>query len=172
MFTINVQTFAMPIKSFLQHVTRGVARATAQEKLFAINNVSRHVRQMLLLMLVLIEESTSSFRQNARIGKVLPRRKPRRFEAPAAQSGRKTRSARHFATVRAKRRMHQRVAEAELEWQLAEVGSHAIPRQWQAIARVPHQMSSKKRLRVLVSKGKERIRAPPESAKHGSMRMS
>ncbi len=59
--------------------------------------------------------------------------------------------------------MHQRVAKAQLKWQLAEVGSYAIAGKRQSVASVPHQVGSYERLRHIVGKSEEPLGTPHES---------
>ena len=67
--------------------------------------------------------------------------------------------------------MQQRVAKAQLKWQLAEVGSYAIAGKRQSVASVPHQMGSQERLRSIVGIREQHLGSPHECVEHGSMRV-
>ena len=65
--------------------------------------------------------------------------------------------------------MQQRVAQAQLKGQLAEVGSDAIAGKRQPVASVPHKVRTQKRLRGIVGKRKQHLGTSHEGAEHRSM---
>ena len=60
MFTSDMHTFAMLIKSPMQHIARGIARVTAQKELLGCNMVLVVMLMKLLLMIAFTKELSGS----------------------------------------------------------------------------------------------------------------
>ena len=127
MFATDMTTFAMYEKGSVHHVARGFARVTLQQELFWCIEAMVMIRMMRMSMLHPIRyKPLSCCRQDIRPGQVLPVREFKRFKTRTAQPEWRACCAWHSATIRAECVIHQRVAKADLKWQLAEVGSYAI----------------------------------------------
>ena len=139
--------FALQVKRSVCHVTRSVARVALQQELF---RRSMDLMVKLVALHLIYEPLGCCCGQDGRLGQVLPGREFGRLKTRTAQPEWRAGCAWHSATIRAECVMQQRVAQAQLKWQLAEVGSDAIAGKRQSVASVPYQVGSYERLRHLV----------------------